>query len=229
MRSWTPRTILVATLGVALMLGAGALIRDASRDRTITIATPSPPGVFSHPTVAIGPGRTLCVAPVTFVAEADVASIVIAPAPRASRLEVTVRAGDARQTTRIPSPALSGPQAAFVPISHLKRPATGSLCVENVGRFSAGLLGTDEVRFQTLSRTTVDDRPATASATLTLLDSRKHSLLARFDDAVARASLFSGGVPKALLWLLVALVAFGIPVAVVVSTLESFRRTGDDR
>lgn len=226
MRNVGTRTIVLVTMLVVLGVGSFALLNDAFRKRQIVVSTPMPSGIFSHPAVKLNPGQRLCLEPVTFPTDAGIALVTADQTKKlgtTTRLLVTVRAGSKRQNTIVPTaPRGTTPIAADVP----DNPTTvhGNVCVRNVGPNPTALLGTDEPRFQTATKSVGPTVPPTVSVSLALIDSTPQTLVARFDNAVTRASQLSGGLSPVLLWLLLGLVIVGIPVMTITAMVSSFDR-----
>lgn len=230
MRNASARTVVLVTMLVTLMIGGIFLVNDAFTKRQIVVSTPTPDGVFAHPTVTLKPGQRLCMTPVVFPTDADLAQVLISPPKRpteTAELLITVTADGKRQDTRVRRQP-SGLTFAAGAVPDNPKTAQGDVCVRNVGRVPADLLATNEARFQTLTMTVGPGKPqpasdpARVSVSLSLIDSRPQTLISRFDDAVKRANQFSGGLSQVLLWLLVATVVLGVPAATIAAMMGSF-------
>lgn len=222
MAKWTAYRLMIGSLVIGVFVCGFTLVREGKREKETVVATPSPPGVFSHPTVAVERGQRICIAPFSIPGDADQGQLILAGGDRPSRLRAEVTSGSRRARAVLETPAQAGVVSyARFPLPDTRSGATARFCARNSGPGTARLLGTDEGRFQTFTRTAVDGKQSPVTATMVLVDSTPHSLFARVDDAVGDVSRLTGGVPKALLWLLVALVVIGIPAATVTAVVSS--------
>ncbi len=118
------------------------------------------------------------------------------------------------------------PSLLRAPIDPPERSVIGQLCIHNRGERGVALLGTADARTVIARPTTkVDGEEVVPDVSVRLLSTDSGTVLERIGEMVDRAAAFKPGLFGApvFLWLLLLLVAVGVPAAAVYSMLSSFR------
>ena len=210
----------VALLGLVLVAGAAAKwwLPFVRVDRRVVISTPSPQALAKLSIVGLTAGQTACLDPVAFDPRGNVAVFQVGTFGRRDvPIEFLARAPGHRERIRARVPQDSVPLALrFDPPN---RPTLGEVCVRNRSKKLVALIGTEEPR--TLSRPVVrvDGREQpNIDVALQFHQARERSILQRLPEMVAAVAAYKPPpFGRPLLWLLLALVVLGLPVAVMVA------------
>ena len=222
---------LLAAVAVALafLWGVGDSLRPfATTDRDVVQSTPGLGALDSRYTVRLRPGDRACVRPVTLTPRSQQARVrVLAPqtAP-APPIEVTARGPGYRATGTIAGYRTGGddiPAAALTPPA---RELDGEVCMRNAGRTPVELVGAQDIRSQVPAELVVDgDVVAGKDLELTILERERRSIVERPGELVDHArALGPDFAPAWLLWVVLVLVAVGLPVAAVAGFFGAVRR-----
>ena len=206
----------VALFAAVLVLGAATQLvpRLTQRDEVVS-STPVRVDLAAIAPIVVQPGARACLSDVTFDRAAGVARIALAPSAtsaNATRLALETSAPGYRASTV----ASVEPLRAYeyeIPFTPPHRSAIGTLCIHNLGPHATPLAGTADPRALTRSTLVVAGRRQAQAFSLTLLEARRRSPLARVSQLVDRAAALSAVGPW-LLWLLIPLLLIGGPTAV---------------
>lgn len=223
------RAWLIALFGLVLV-AAGWLVLFRpwlERESTLPTTTPGLLPLISQANIGLAPGSTACVAPVRLDPTMGRALVVVRD-PRPTQRVLFVASGPGYESAAtVRARGVGGDEQL---VAALRPPAgeiDGRLCVSNGGRNDLTLLGTNEARSLTISRTTVDGRPALADtrAVLLMLEPDDRSPLSSFDELARHLSAFTGGsMPVWLVWPLGLLLVFGVPLLTFAALAVALRR-----
>ena len=213
-----------AVCAATIAVGAAATLLPALlNDGTATSSTPVRRDQVVR-TVALAPDARVCVADVPLDRDSAIARLwtqrvagpgstlrVVAAAPghRASALVVLAAQRTAGSGT-----------AVDVPLAPAPRSLLGTLCVTNVGAGAVALVGTDQARATVRSSASLDGAPLPQAPSLTLLQARERSPLARTSELVDRTAALSALGPW-LFWALIPLLLLGLPALVVTALVRA--------
>jgi hypothetical protein len=207
-------------LGLAIVLVGAAIwwVPFLARSRAVVTSTPSPGPSYSRLDVPLKAGSQACVDNVALdPRSAQVQVIASTRAPAATPLEFEARAPGYRQSRTVTASTAGKPVPVRAALAPPARTVTGVVCVRNRSGQAVALYGTNEATAIGLSRTSVDGRSlgGAQGISLTLLEARDRSILARLGTVVQRASAFSGALmPPWILWPLVVLLVVAAPPAI---------------
>jgi hypothetical protein len=226
-----PRFV-AAVCAAAIAVGAAAaLVPALLRDGAATSSTPVRRDPVAHD-VVLAPGQRVCVAAVPFDRDSAVARLwtrrVAGPG---STLRIVAAAPGHRATALVALAAQRAPgsgTAVDVPLTPAPRPLLGTLCVTNDGGGAVALVGTDHPRATVRSSASLDGAPIAQAPSLTLLQARERSVLARTSELIDRAAALSPFGPW-LFWTLIPLLLLGLPALVVTALVRATRPPGPPR
>ena len=216
MARWSPFKLAWIGAAVALVIGGYMLVNRGLRQHDIIVASPSPPGVFVDGRLPLEPGDRACVGPIRF-----------SPASGRIRLVVETRATPVPQlivdpVTPVESAAIvvddypSGKVTQILVPFKIPEATSGRVCVKNSSRRgTVSLASTDEARYLSLSKTTVNGKPSTMQASLQLLAPKRSTIVERLPVAVRQDAQLTGVLPRWIVWLLL----FGVPIAIIAGPL----------
>ncbi|HEX5309225.1 MAG TPA: hypothetical protein VFW38_09125 [Solirubrobacteraceae bacterium] len=225
----TLRLPLIAAAAMAVLILAGALIwfrPYLTEKRPVISEVPAPSALFALTEFPLAPHGQACMSSVGINPTSRVAEFHLRPAKSTPAggppVELVLSAPGYRATLHVPGGYPGGSVA--LPIAAPKRATIGTACFVNRGRTTVLLDGTTEPRTVSRSTVSVDDRTTPGDIALTLTDSQPRSLLDRLDEIFGHASnLTDRLVPVWLIWLIAALVAFGVPVGMVLAFYRGLR------
>jgi hypothetical protein len=224
MRKWRPATLFLICAGLTLVVGTIALVRYATRDHNIIVASPSTPGVFEDGRVLLNPGDQLCVSGVNFIPQANrvrlVAETKANPVPP---LRVTARAGGQTITT-IVDDYVSGRVTEILAPAHFNKPVNGSVCARNIGKAKVGMASSTEPRYYTAAVTTVNGHKTDGRASLQLMAPGQNSILGRMSTAVRQDATLTGTLSRPLVWLLLFVVLIGLVAGPLFAMYEAAKQ-----
>lgn len=212
------RPRLTVALGAAAFVVLAALLFGPAltRERQPVASTAAPSPFFGTTPIDLRQGQQLCAEDILIPPDAKIAQMVMEqPADRPSPpLEVRLSGPGYDSAPSRVEPGIAGGTIVYVDIDPPDREVFGRLCVRNLGRTSARLVGTTEFRTQAAQQASVDGEPIAADLTLTFLDDRRVSALAFLPEIVDRMTTFRAFLgAEWLLWLLLVLVVVGVPAA----------------
>jgi hypothetical protein len=189
-----------------------------ARSRVVITSTPSPGPSYSRLDVPLKPGSQACVDNVALdPRSAQVQFIVSSRQPASTPLEFGARAPGYDQSRTLAAVTAGKPVPVRAALAPPARTVNGVVCVRNRSDQEIALYGTNEATAIGLSRTSVDGKSLGGehAISLTLLEARDRSILARLGTIVHRASDFAGTLmPPWILWPLVVLLVVGAPLAI---------------
>lgn len=211
---------------VMLVLVALSFGRPLARQRVPVIATPTASPQAAISPIVVPPGGEACSVDVVFPPQLDVAQFVLADVqPVADRLTVRAEAPGYR-TAAVPAQILPD-RRAMAKLPPPARAVDGRLCVRNDGRRPVPLVGTTEFRSAGQPHTEIDGKPAEPDLTLTFLG-RPRRLVAELPSMVARTATFRGFLGASwVVWLLLAAVVAGVPLAILAALGGAVDDDGD--
>ena len=228
MRS-SPRTLAALAVGLGLLIGCVAwFVPYLTRERDDVTSVPVPAPFFAEERVALAPGSEACLSDVAFDTDSEIVELTALAGRRPlPRLAVAGEAPGYRATAVIEGGYVP-PSALHAAIDPPERSVIGTLCIANRGRRRVALLGTTDPRTVVARSTTqIDGEEVVPDISVRFLAASGGSVIDRAGQMVDRAAAFKPGLfgAPALLWLVLLLVAFGVPAAAVYSMLSSFRES----
>jgi hypothetical protein len=222
---------ILAALGAALGLLIACLawfIPYLTREREDVTGVPVPPPFFTEERVGLDPGSEACLSEVAFDTHAEIVELTALAGGRPRPpLAVLARGPEYRETSVVEG-GYTTPSALHARIDPPKRSVIGTLCIENRGKRRVALLGTTDAR-TVVARATmrIDGEEVVPEITVRLLAADGGSVLDRAGQLVERAAAFKPGAFGApvFLWIVLLLVAVGVPAGAVYSMLSSFPRS----
>jgi len=223
----SPRTLAALGAGLGLLMASIAwFVPYLTRERTDVSGVPVPPPLFTEERVGLNPGSEACLSEVAFDTDAEIVELTaLAGRGPSPRLAVVAKGPSYRQTAVI--------EGGYAPRSVLRarisppeHSVIGTLCIDNHGKRRIALLGTTDVRTVIARATTrIDGVEVVPDISVRFLSTDSGSVLERAGELVSRAAAFKPGLFGApvFLWLVLLLVAVGVPAAAVYSMLSSFR------
>ncbi len=220
------RSLSVATWCLLLMVQLiiiGALIwyRPFLTQREQPIAEiPAPSALFSLTEFPVPANGKACMNSVTVTPDTRVATFSLRPAkasPVGGPLVELILTGPG-YSARTLVPGGYGGGSATVPLAPPKRSLIATACFVNLGRTTVLLDGTNEPR--TVSRPSVEiaGQHVPGDIALSFEEDVPESLLDRLGTVFAHASnLTDGLIPVWLIWLIAPVVAFGVPIALILA------------
>jgi hypothetical protein len=223
----SPRILAGVAAGLGLLIACVAwFVPYLTRERQNVAGVPVPSPFLAQAPVEIDPGSVACLSEVAFDTDAEFVELTALPARRPRPpLEVTARGRGYREDAVVPG-GRDPLTAVFARIDPPARSVIGTLCIRNRGERRIDLLGTTDAR-TAVGRpiTRIDGAEIAPDISVRLLSAEQGSVLDRLGQLVDRAAAFKPGLLGApvFLWLVLLLVAIGIPAAAVYSLLSSFR------
>jgi hypothetical protein len=226
-RLLSPRALAGLGAGLGLLIACIAwFLPYLTRERENVSGVPVPRPLFVQDEVELRPGSEACLSDVAFDTDAETIELTAlrGKAPGA-RLAIVAEGPGYRETAAVPG--------GYTPTAVLRaemdppeRSVIGTLCIANRGPRTVALLGTSETRTVVARATTrLDGVEVPPDITVRFLSTDRGSVLERAGELVDRVAAFKPGVFGAppVLWLLLLLVAVGVPAAAVYSIVSSFR------
>ena len=222
----TGRAAAVAAIAATLLIGLLFAVRPfLSRDRTLFVATPTPPAPYLVEPVRLEPGQRACLDSVAFDSDTEVAvfTMIATPGRPAPPLEVTASGRGYRASSPAPG-GYAGTRILNVPLEPPKKSVLGDFCIRNAGRpgQTVAVQGSQDPRVVSRPTVRVDGSPIPQEIPLTFAEAKQASLLSRLPDAVERATAFKAWwVGRGLLWPLLVLVVAGLPAGAIYALVSS--------
>jgi hypothetical protein len=220
---------LAALLAGGLIL-AGALIwfrPYLTQTQQPVAEVPTPSALFAVSEFAVLPHKQACMNSITVDPNNRIAQFQLRPAKPSPQggppIALVLSAPGYRATVDVPGGYPGGGVALPItpPPTHA---LIGTACFVNRGRTTLLLDGTTEPRTIARSATSINGKSVAGDIALTFLNSRQLSLLDRLGEVFGHASnLTDHLMPTWLIWILAILVAFGVPLAVVVAFYVALR------
>jgi hypothetical protein len=225
----SPRALAGAGAGLALLIAFVAwFLPYLTRDREDISSVPVPPPFFVQEKVALNPGSEACLSDVAFDTDSEIVELTALAARRPTpALTVVADAPGYRRIAAVKA-GYAPPVVLKAPLDPPERSVIGTLCIRNRGERRVALLGTTDVRTVVARPTTrIDGKEVVPDITVRLLSAEGGSVLERAGEMVDRAAAFKPGLfgAPAFLWLVLVLVAVGVPAGAVYSMLSSFRES----
>jgi hypothetical protein len=228
-----PRTLLSPRTLAALGAGLGLLIASIAwfvpyltRERNDVSGVPVPPPYFTEEQVGLDPGSEACLSEVAFDTDAEIVELTALAGRRPRPRLAVVAEGPSYRQTAVIEGGYAPRSVLRARISPPERSVIGTLCIGNRGKRRIALLGTTDVRTVIARPTTrIDGMEVVPDISVRFLSTDSGSVLERAGELVTRAAAFKPGLFGApvFLWLVLLLVAVGVPAAAVYSMLSSFR------
>lgn len=216
-------TVLVALCLGTVLVGTAALLPRLLEKHAATSSTPVRRDAATVP-LTLAPGSRLCVQQVTLDTDGEVARLALLSVDRSGRLRVTAAAPGHRSDGSVAlAPHAPGGEAALVDVPLTPPPSAriGEVCLATSGA-TVQLAGTADPRALTRSTGTLDGTPQREAVSLTLLEARPRSSLARVGQFADRAAALSPAGPW-LFWTLLPLLALGVPALVAAALYRALR------
>jgi hypothetical protein len=224
------RAGVVTALMLALMLAGavGWLIPYLRAPRPVVAGVPTPPPLFTASAFTLVAHEQACMGDVTVETNSRLAEFElrpVRPGPAGGPpVRLVLRAHDYEASVHVPGGYPGG--AATLPITPgpPARTVIASACFTNLGHEPVAIQGSTEPRTIAHSSMTVGGHAVTGDITLTFYDSPERSLVRQLGEIFAHASnLTEGLMPVWLIWVIVLLVAFGVPAGIAASFYVALR------
>jgi hypothetical protein len=214
---------------MATLILAGALIwyRPYLTARSNAISeVPAPSALFAVSEFPVPAGGRACMDSVTVNPNSRVAAFMLRPARPTPvggpPVDLVLSAPGYRATLHVPGRYPGGSVA--LPIAPPPRAEIGTACFVNRGRSTVLFDGTTEARTVSRSHVLLDGHTAVGDIALAFYDNRSRSLLDRLGEVFGHASnLTDRLVPVWLIWLLVVLIALGVPCGMTAAFYRALR------
>jgi hypothetical protein len=223
----SPRTLAALGAGLGLLIACLAwFIPYLTRERENVSGVPVPPPFFAQERVGLKPGSEGCLSDVAFDTDAAIVEFTALAGRRPTPPLTVVAQGPGYRAAATVEGGYSRPSVLRTAIDPPERSVLGTLCVRNRGKRQVILLGTTDPR-TVIARpiTRIDGQEVVPDVSVRLLSTDSGTVLERAGEMVDRAAAFKPGLFGApvFLWLVLMLVAIGVPAAAVYSMLSSFR------
>jgi hypothetical protein len=226
----SPSTWAGIGVGLGLLIALFAwFVPYLTRERQDVAGVPVPLPFLAQTPVALKPGSEACLSDVAFGTDVDLVELMTFHTPRPRpRMDVVLRAPGYREMAMLTGgdEPLTGLYARIAPP---ERSVIGTLCIRNRGDRRIQLLGTADARTATGRPVTrIDGQDVAPDISVRLLSAGTGSLLERLDQLVDRVAAFKPGLLRAplLLWLVILLTVFVVPVAATYAIVASSRNSG---
>ena len=235
-RSWRLGLATSCLVLMVVLIVVGALIfwrPFLTRTSQPITETPAPSALFVLSEFPVPPHQQACMKSVTVTSDSRLATFQLRP-PKPTPtggppVELILSGAGYRATAFVPGGYPGG--SVTLPIRPPQHDLIGTACFVNLGATKVLLDGTTEAR--TISRPTVEigGRLAPGDIALFFQSNRSVSVLAELDVLFGHASnLTDGLIPVWLIWLIAPLVAFGVPIALILAfysaLLDDFGKAG---
>lgn len=229
------RSAAASLLVVVAILAAWKLVPFLAATAPAIEATPVPPPIVPGKGLPLKPGSRICVDEVVFTGDSRYVQLsTVGPGSQGRPpLKVTASAPGYRSASLVP-PGTPGRFTARLEPPAGERPG-GTVCVRNSGKRTtrlealppAAYTAAGEPFYLIRSRTTRDGKPTDYSMSVSLLRSTSASRLSDLPGVVANSAVLPPVAP-ALVWLLIALLVVGSPLALAAAVgLAAGRRDED--
>jgi hypothetical protein len=195
-----------------------------TRDRLVVASTPTVRPFFQLSVVPLPAGGRACVQGVIFEPSAQAAQVQVTSLRRGGpRLDLTASAPGYTASGTL-APGYGEGAVVTIGLSRVSgQSRVGRLCLINRGRHAIGLAGTAAPRsLSSSAQVTVNGRRAPAQISLTMVQRAPSSLLHESATILERAAAFRP-VGRGVLWPLALLVAFAVPLLVLVALSRALR------
>jgi hypothetical protein len=224
---WSPRTLAGLGAGLGLLIACVAwFVPYLTRERGYLAGVPVPPPFLAQEHVGVKPSSEACLSDVAFDTDAELVDFTVLAGRRPRPpIGIVARARGYRAAATVPGD-YEPPTTLRAPIDPPERSVIGTLCIRNRGKRRVDLLGTADTRTGIARPVThIDGVEVVPDITVALLSTDEGSALSRLGRLVDRVAAFKPGLfgAPAFLWIVVVLVAFGVPAAALYSMLSSFR------
>jgi hypothetical protein len=204
---------LVLGLALALLVAAALVwaVPFVTDEREYPAVTPQPDPLFVQSDIALTAGEEVCTEQAVLDPYSEVAHVrASTPGSRAMPLELTLGYG---ATARIPA-TYADHELVSVPVRPPREAVETTMCVRNAGRAPVELAASED-RTNARRPTTVDGEPVTQNFVIVFSESEPRSIAERLPVSLRRASAFRPAISPVVLWPLLALFVFGVPVGVL--------------
>ena len=219
---------LATALALAVILfGAVVWLRPyLTRRQTSVSEVPAPAALTAGSQFAVLPAQQACMTSVAVEPNSLAAELQLNLAKASPRggqpVELVLSAPGYRSASHLSGGYPDG--IVSLPTTPPPRSLLATACLINRGNTTVLLAASTEARTISRSATTVAGTPVVGDFALTLLDSRRSSLLERLGTVFGHASnLTDHLIPVWLIWILAALVAFGMPIGVLAAFYGALR------
>lgn len=222
-RSWRPDLATSCLALMVLLIVIGALIfwrPFLTRSSQPITEVPAPSALFVLNEFPVAPRQQACENSVTVTSDTRLATFQLRPAkptPTGGPPVGFILTGPGYRASAVVPGGYPG-GSVTLPITPPVRNLVGTACFVNLGVKTVLLDGTTEGR--TISRPALEiaGRPVTGDVALSFQSDRSVSLLSELGVLFGHASnLTDGLVPVWLIWLIAPLVAFGVPIALLLA------------
>lgn len=215
------RRRLAIVAGLAVLLAFAWGVADSIRpfvtyDRPVIQSTPGLGALDTRTTIPLRRRDEACLRPVILTPSSRIARLRLNAKDPGPALEVTARGGDYSSSTRVDGYGTGSDQVVDATLDPPERKVVGELCVRNLERGAADIVGAEDVRSQVPAGVYLNGELVPGrEMELALLEDAGEPLLERPGQLVDRAHAVTGSVvPEWSLWVLLIVVALGFPAAI---------------
>lgn len=228
--AFSRRTALVSiTLAVVLLLlvTAWRVLPRLERELHPTVGTPVPTGMRAPAPIELRPGQQACVENVVFDPAGERLNLYLLPGVSwpTPPLDVTLDAPGYAVSERVRQTERWDPHLA-IPVEPPRRATTGSVCVRNAGRVTTALDATADPRVLQTRRARLDGAELATAFLITFSAQERSTPAEGINETIDRAATFSWVGPWAY-WILLALVAVGVPLLILGALYRALRSPDD--
>jgi hypothetical protein len=208
------RAVLAVGLGLLVVAALVWAVPFLSREQEYAATTPQPDPLFVTSSIPLDGGARACTEGAVLDPRSEVARVrASTPGPRAMPLELTLRGGDGYSATARIAPTYADHQSVAIPVQPPREAVATTICIRNRGRQEVELAASDD-RTNARRPTEVDGAPVPQNFVIVFSEREPRSIAERLPVSLERASAFRP-VSPGLLWPLLALFVFGVPLGVL--------------
>jgi hypothetical protein len=203
-------------LGLALLLAAALIwaVPFLTREQEYAAVTPQPDPLFVTAKLPLAGGEQACAEGAALDPLSEVAHLrASTPGPRPVPLELTVQGDAYSASARIPPTWRDGAPIA-APIEPPREAVMTTICVRNLGSAAVELAASDD-RTNARRFVEVDGQRVPQNFVIVFSESEPRTIAERLPVSLRRASAFRPAISPVVLWPLLALFAFGVPLGVL--------------
>lgn len=215
--------------GILILAGALVWFRPfLTGERPAVAEVPTPPALFAVTPFVVPAHGSACMGTVTITPQSQVAEFGLRPGKPTPAggppVELVLSAPGYRSVLAVPGGYPGGSVA--LPITPPKRAEIGTACFIDEGRSAVILPGTTEARTVSRSGTRINGASVPGDVALSFVQRRQRALVDRLGEVFSHASnLTDHLLPVWLIWIIVLLVAFGVPTAIVLAFYVALRES----
>jgi len=222
-RSWRPDLATSCLVLMVVLIAIGALIfwrPFLTRSSQPVTEVPAPSALFVLSEFPVPAGQQACEDSVTVTSDSRLVTFQLRPAKPTPTggppVGLTLSGPGYRASAVVPGGYPGG--SVTLPITPPPRDLIATACFVNLGVKKVLLDGTTEGRTVSRPALEIAGRPTAGDVALSFQDNRSVSVLGELGVLFGHASnLTDGLVPVWLIWLIAPLVAFGVPIALLLA------------